>query len=100
MEPENADKQKCADAANRSMTSRALTLGIELATGMAVFTLIGYWLDSRRGGGQSWTLCGMGMGLVYVAYQFWRLIRGLNSQPRDKAESSKGTDRDRSGQAD
>jgi hypothetical protein len=60
-----------------------MALGLDLAIGMAVFTAAGYYMDRRRGGGGAWTLCGMVLGLLYGAYEVWRVARRLN--PPDPA---------------
>jgi hypothetical protein len=62
---------------------RAVVLGTELATGMAVFSLLGYWLDRRSGGGIGWTLGGMFMGLVYGGYAVWKTVRGMVEEAKD-----------------
>ena len=50
-------------------------LGLNLAVGMALFSVIGYRLDKRRGGGIFWTLCGTVLGLAYGAYEVWKIVR-------------------------
>jgi hypothetical protein len=61
---------------------RALSLGFDLAVGVGLFTFGGYWLDQRRGGGQRWTLIGLGAGVLYAAYEFWKALRDLQDQDR------------------
>lgn len=72
--------------------SRALSLGTNLAAGMAVFTLIGYWIDKKRGGGGAgtWTLVGMFMGLAYGAYEVWKVVRLLNRDTSPGSRNSGG----------
>jgi hypothetical protein len=68
------------------LTGRRLAgVGFELAVGMAVFAFGGYWLDRRRGTGQFWTLVGAGLGLVYIAYEVWKLMRSVNDADAPKA---------------
>lgn len=57
--------------------SRAIALGTNLAAGMAVFCLLGYWIDKRYGGGGAgpWTLAGMFLGLLYGGYEVWKVVR-------------------------
>jgi len=56
----------------------ALSLGFNMAAGMGIFTYIGYKIDQRQGGGSSWTLAGMFLGLLYCAYEIWKLLRQNN----------------------
>ena len=64
----------------------AISLGLNMAVGVVVFTLAGYWLDQRRGGGKAFTLCGIFMGLFYGAYEVWKVVRQLSK----KAAEQKG----------
>ncbi|MDD4871389.1 MAG: AtpZ/AtpI family protein [Kiritimatiellae bacterium] len=59
--------------------SQAIALGSNLAVGMGLFTFLGYYVDHKRGGGFFWTMCGMGLGLLYGAYEIWKVIRVLSS---------------------
>ena len=56
----------------------AIAFGTNFATGVAVFTLLGYWADRRAGGGSRWTLAGLCTGLAYGGYELWKAIRDLN----------------------
>jgi hypothetical protein len=51
------------------------SLGINVAVGMVVFTLLGYWVDQKRGGGWGATIIGIIFGLFFCAYEFWKVIR-------------------------
>lgn len=59
---------------------QAIALGTELVVGMGLFTFGGYYIDSKKGGGYFWTLCGMGLGFVYGAYQIWKVISILKAE--------------------
>ena len=64
---------------HRSALGRALILGTNLAVGMGLFVLSGYYLDRRHGGeGHLWTVAGMVLGFTYGGYELWRTIRELN----------------------
>lgn len=71
-----------------SFYGTAIMLGLNMAVGVVVFTLAGYWLDQKRGGGKAWTLCGIFMGLFYGAYEVWKVVRELNR----KGIERKGSD--------
>lgn len=60
----------------------ALTFGLQFATGMALFSYLGYQLDRRRGGGIAWTMGGAILGLVYGAYELWKLLRSMPDDGR------------------
>ena len=60
---------------NKNKTSlRLVSLGTNVAVGMGMFILIGYYIDEKRGG-QFWTLTGVFLGLVYGGYEVWKAIR-------------------------
>lgn len=69
-----------------SFYGTAIMLGLNMAVGVVVFTLAGYWVDQKRGGGKAWTLCGIFMGLFYGAYEVWKVVRELDK----KAAEQKG----------
>ncbi len=67
----------------RNELGRALMLGMNFAVGMAVFSFLGYYIDQKRGpGALLFTVCGIGVGLAYGAYEVWIVIRMLNEQAR------------------
>ena len=67
-----------------------LTLGLNLAAGLILFTLLGLYIDRRRGGGVFWTICGMLLGVAYGVYEIWKILRALNAPPHeDRARSAK-----------
>lgn len=68
----------------------ALLLGTQLAAAMALFAGGGYWIDHRRGGGITWTVTGMFIGLAYSFYEVWRIVRLINSEkPPEPGKPSK-----------
>ena len=69
-----------------SFYGTAISLGLNMAVGVVVFTMAGYWVDQKRGGGKAWTLCGIFLGLFYGAYEVWKVVRQLNK----KAAEQKG----------
>jgi len=60
-----------------------ITLGINIAVGMALFTIIGNWIDKKLGDQHFWILIGMFLGLFYCGYEIWKLIRQSNNDQRD-----------------
>jgi len=58
----------------------ALTLGFSMSVGMGLFAGLGWWLDRRRGGGVLWTMVGAGVGLLYIAYETWKVVREVNAE--------------------
>ena len=78
----------------RNEMGRALTLGMNFAVGMALFSFLGYYLDSKRGpGAMFFTVCGIVLGLAYGAYEVWIVIRMLNEQAR-KVTTPKAKDQE------
>ena len=95
---DNGSKQTEDALRQRRGVGQAVMLGTNIAAGMIVFTLVGYYLDHKRGTGHFWTLAGMFMGMAYAAYEFWSTLRVLNEQdtvkprpdPADKGGVEKG----------
>jgi len=83
------DSAASEKSVGRGAIGQALSLGSNLAAGMAVFSFIGYWIDRRRGGGTFWTLCGMFLGVLYGAYEVWKVVRSLNHESKDKLRGTK-----------
>ncbi|HMP75822.1 MAG TPA: AtpZ/AtpI family protein [Kiritimatiellia bacterium] len=75
------------DQAKPTGPNPAAGLGMQLAVGMLVFTGGGYWLDQRRGGGVAFTLVGAGLGLFYVGYEIWKVVRSLNGGNRTDTDN-------------
>ena len=53
----------------------ASSLGFNMLGGMVFFSLLGYYIDQKSGGGQAWTLGGMFLGLFYCGYEVWKIVR-------------------------
>lgn len=68
---------------DRQGIAAALSLGTQLAVGMACFTMLGVWLDRRRGGGYGFTLGGIFLGLFYCGYEVWKLTRQMQDAERE-----------------
>ncbi len=77
------------ESKERRKRANAILLGTNLAVGMAVFTFLGYYIDVRRGTGHFWTLCGMVLGLIYCAYEVWKVIREINSEDKSRGNREK-----------
>lgn len=69
---------------DRRPVNSALTLGFSMAVGMGMFAGLGWWLDHRRGGGVLWTTVGAGLGLLYIAYETWKVVREVNAEDARK----------------
>ena len=67
--------------------AHALSLGTQLAAGIAIFSFLGHFFDKKRGGGYAFTLLGIFLGLFYGGYEVWKVVRELNYEnkpPDDK----------------
>ncbi len=59
----------------------ALALGTNIAAGMVLCSLGGYYLDKKIGNDSSYlTLSGMFLGLFYSGYEVWKVVRNLNQK--------------------
>jgi len=57
-----------------------VTLGLNMAVGMGIFTFIGYFIDQKKGSEPIGTLVGAFLGLFYCGYEVWKIIRRSNEQ--------------------
>lgn len=83
------ESQEDQELAKRSALVAAISLGTNLAVGMAVFAAIGYFIDKRTGGGSLFTLMGIFVGLFYGAYEVWKTVQSLNRE--DDGKNRKGS---------
>jgi len=60
-----------------------VSFGFNLAVGMSVFILGGYWLDQHQGNGSRWTIIGTALGFVYGAYEVYKYIINSNDEKKD-----------------
>ncbi len=83
------------EARARSAVGLAMMLGMNLAAGMAFFVGLGYYLDYRRGAGRwGWTIAGTCLGLLYGAYEVYKVVSALNaSEPTPRRPSDTLTPR-------
>ena len=70
----------------------AVGFGSSFAVGMAIFAFGGHWLDKKTGRESFFTLIGIGLGLLYGAWELWKLIVMSNEQAarKDPAEAENG----------
>jgi len=52
----------------------SVTIGLNMAVGMALFTYGGYYLDQKFGG-DTYVILGIILGLLYCGYEIWKVIR-------------------------
>lgn len=70
---------------NRPGVPAAVNLGLNFTAGIVLFTYLGHRLDLHQGNGmRGWTLAGMLLGLVYGAYETWKLVRQPGGSDRKK----------------
>ncbi len=51
-----------------------VSVGMNMAVGVGVFSFIGYKLDEKYGG-TIFTIIGVLLGCVYIGYESWKLIK-------------------------
>jgi F0F1-type ATP synthase assembly protein I len=59
-----------------------LTLGIQLAAGIVVFFLIGWWLDTRYESSPMFKLIGLGVGMVGGLIKFLKSVVELGKEEK------------------
>jgi hypothetical protein len=81
LEPNKEDKKSLAE---QRRSGPAVGFGTSFAVGMALFALGGHWLDGKTGREPLFTLLGIGLGLLYGAWELWKLITMTNQQAEDR----------------
>jgi hypothetical protein len=64
------------------MGSGSVNFGWTSAVGFFLFTGLGYWLDQKRGTEYIWTLSGVFVGMAFIFYELWKILRNLNNQSK------------------
>jgi F0F1-type ATP synthase assembly protein I len=66
---------------NGNSASKAAYLGYTMIATMIVFTGIGFWLDKEfNTQNQGLTLAGIFLGLLFCAYEVWKLLQEINQK--------------------
>ena len=63
-----------------------LAFGTNFAGGMGILCYIGYRMDAHYGTDMAWTVVGAVLGLIFGAYELWKVIRWI--QAREENEKS------------
>ncbi|MCA9408199.1 MAG: AtpZ/AtpI family protein [Candidatus Omnitrophica bacterium] len=61
-----------------SKATSYVSLGMNLAGGMILFSVGGFYLDQKRGNDFFWTIIGALFGLIYCFYELWKVIKETN----------------------
>ena len=73
--------------AAKKQAGPAIGFGSSFAGGMALFGLGGHWLDGKTGKEPLFTLLGIGLGLLFGAWELWKLVATTHEQARIEAEN-------------
>ena len=66
---------------NQRKYGNLMSLGLQLAAGIIVFFLLGYYIDQKRGEDKvAFTITGIILGFCYGAYEIWKLVKKLNEK--------------------
>lgn len=68
----NKDKSKRAKIIKE--VSPYITLGLDFALTVLLFTLLGYWLDNSNDTSPMWTLILALFGIVVAFYKFFKIV--------------------------
>lgn len=62
----------------RGLFGTAVSLGLNMTAGVFLFAALGHYVDQKRGGGRMFTLAGIFAGLLYGAYEVWKVVRRIS----------------------
>jgi hypothetical protein len=91
----NLNKDEAKTPGARKKVNPAVGFGSSFAGGMAVFGLGGHWLDVKTGKDPLFTLLGIGLGLLYGAWELWKLVTISNQQAKDEELKREGKEEER-----
>ena len=60
----------------------ALSLGYVITAAMVVLPLAGGWMGARWGHRDGGVLAGLALGLLYSAYEVWKVVRRVDAGDR------------------
>jgi threonine/homoserine/homoserine lactone efflux protein len=80
------NKKDAKSLAEQRRAGPAVGFGTSFAVGMALFALGGHWLDKKTDRESLFTLIGIGFGLLYGAWELWKLVAMTNEQDREEKE--------------
>ena len=75
---------KAGDNKDSKKSLPAISLGLNMAAGMAAFSALGYYWDQKSAKGYQWTLVGMFLGLFYCGYEVWKIVKEANKKDGSK----------------
>ena len=74
-------KKKSGKFKNFSNFPSSLSMiGLNVAVGFFLLSYIGFRLDEKKGSDHYFLLGGIILGLIYCAYELWKLARQMNKQ--------------------
>ncbi len=87
MSPEpNSDQSRKRDGQSPDQILRQvapyLTMGIQLAAGIVIFFLIGWWLDTRYNTAPTFKLIGLGIGSIGGLIKFLKSVIELDKKEK------------------
>lgn len=82
----NRDQRNELEEERRS--NPAVGFGSSFAVGMVLFVLIGRWLDGKYEKEHLFTLLGAGLGLIYGAWELYKMIAFSKEIERKELEES------------
>jgi hypothetical protein len=85
----NRNKEEAAQT-----SQSAIGLSYQLVAATILFAGSGYYLDSRRGGGYTFTLAGIALTFLYGGYEVWKLVRWMEKVDRDSNQTGLKNGRD------
>lgn len=65
-----------------------LAFGTNFAGGMALLCFIGYRMDQHYETGYAWTLTGAILGLIFGAYELWKVVRWIQAREARRLEEN------------
>ncbi len=60
---------------NETPSNAGLSFGYTIIGEFVFCFFVGFYVDQKLNSGYVWTLTGMGLGMVLIAYELWKLTR-------------------------
>lgn len=82
------DKEQYKEMERQRRVNPAIGFGSSFAAGMLIFSLGGRWIDNKYGHDRLFTLIGIGLGLLYGAWELWKLIMITGRRDNQKEDAN------------
>jgi len=86
------DQQHPREGLGSRSSQAAIGLGYQFIAAVIIFVGCGYYADLKNGGGNTYTLIGVGLTFLYGGYEVWKLVRMMDQESNETSSRPPGKD--------